>query len=369
MSNTITKRQLFFILVLTLTCYSVLVISKEMAETAGTGAWLTILATGLVFALATAVIVSLNNMFKGQMLFEYAPSLVTKPVTYVLSIYYVLYNVFILVLLVVDSFRLLQADFFPKTPLWAFPLLGLPVFCYIAHKGVTNVARLAEIIGVVFLITGIFVHILMATEGKINRIMPFFNPQEIGRYIEGFKSSIFPFLGIDVLLVFPLAQKNAKKSVKTAFLTLMFIALLYILIVETSIMKLGINDIVHFEDALIVAIRDTAPPFMEIIARLDILYLTAGFAGLFVGISIIMTTITEYLHRMLPKLSRLTVVIALGGFTYALSLLVGGIKGYEEFSTTLGTILGLFSAFVIPFVLFIIAKAKKKNQKGGKNAG
>ena len=369
MTNTITKRQLFFILFLTLTCYTVVGIAKEMAETAGSGAWLTILATGLVFALGASVIVSLNNMFKGQMLFEYAPSLVTKPVTYMLSIYYVLYFLFILVFLITGFSKLLKADFFPETPLWSFPLLGLPVFCYIAHKGVTNVARLAEIVGLIFFLTGTFVHILMATEGEVNRILPFFNPQEIGRYIEGFKSSIFPFLGIEVLLAFPLAQKSAKKSVKTAFLTLMFIALFYIMVVETSIMKLGLNDIVFYQDALIVAIRDTAPPFMEIIARLDILYLTAGFAGLFVGISIVMTTITEYLHRMLPKLSRMTVVIALGVVTYALFMLASGIKGYEEFSATLGTFVGLFSAFAIPLVLLIIAKAKMKNQKGDKNAG
>jgi spore germination protein len=369
LTNTITNRQLFFILAVTLTCYSVVVISKEMAEKAGTGAWLTILATSLVFALAAGVIVSLNNMFQGQMLFDYAPTLVTKPVTYMLSIYYVLYFMFILVFLITGFSKLLRADFFPKSPLWSFPLLGLPVFCYIAHKGVTNVARLAEIIGAAFLVTGTFVHIVMATEGEVNRILPLFNPQKIGRYIEGFKSSIFPFLGIEVLLAFPLAQKKGKKPVRTAILALMTVALFYILIVETSIMKLGLNDIVHYKDALIVAIRDTAPAFMEIIARLDILYLTVGFAGLFVGISIVMTAITEYLHRMLPKLSRLAVVIALGVVTYALFLLVSGIKRYEAFSTTLGTYLGLFGAIVIPLVLFIIAKAKKNNQKGGKNAG
>ncbi len=229
--------------------------------------------------------------------------------------------------------------------------------------------RLAEIIGVLFLITGTFVHIAMATEGDVNRILPLFNPQEIEQYIEGFKASIFPFLGIEVLLVFPLAKKKGKKPVRTTIFALTTITLFYILVVETSIMKLGLNDIVHYKDALIVAIRDTEPPFMEIIARLDLLYLTVGFAGLFIGISIVMTTITEYVHRLLPTLSRLAVVIALGVVTYALFLIVSGIKGYEDFAVTLGTYLGLFGTFVIPLVLFMIAKAKKKNQKEGKNAG
>lgn len=369
MTNTITKRQLFFILFLTLTCFSVVGISKEMAEASGTGAWLTILFTGLVFALGASVIVSLNNTFHGQMVFEYAPSLITKPLTHLIAIYYVVYFMLILVFLITGFSKLLRTDFFPKTPLWAIPLFGLPVFCYIAYQGVTNVARLAGIIGAVFLFVGIFTHILMAIEGRGDEILPLFNAQEIGKYINGFKSSIFPFLGIEVLLVFPLTQKHAKKSVKTVFLALIAITLFYIFVVETSIMKLGLNDIIHYEDALIVAIRDTAVPFLEIIARLDILYLTVGFAGLFVGISIVITTITEYLHRMLPKLSRFSIVIALGVVTYVLFLLVSGIKGYEDFSKALGTYLGLIGAFVIPLVLFIIAKAKRKKQKGGRNAG
>ena len=368
MSNTITNRQLFFMLFLTLTCFSVVVISKEMAQSAGAGAWLTIIVTALVFALGTAVIVSLNNMFQGKMLFDYAPSLVTKPVTYLLSIYYVIYFMFILVFLVTGFSKLLNTDFFPKTPLWAFPLVGIPVFCYIAYKGVTNVARLTEIIGAVFLFTALFIHILMLTEGKVNRILPLFNPKEVSRYIEGFKYSIFPFLGVETLLIIPFTKKSGKKAVRTGVLALLAVGLFYVLVIESCIMKLGLHDIINYNDALIVAIRDTAPPFLEIVARLDILYLTVGFGGLFVGISIVMLAIVEYLCRIFKQMSRIAVVIAVGAVAYGLFLLAAGVKGFEKFGETLGTYAGLFSAFAIPITLLIIAKAKKRNAKGDSHA-
>lgn len=368
MENTITNRQIFFILLLTLTCYSVVPISKDMAEAAGTGAWIPILATTLVFALGAACVGYLGNKYRGKAMLDYAPSLITKPGAYALALFYILYFMFIAVFLVTEFSKLLREDFFPKTPVWSFALLGIPLFCFIAYKGVTNTARMAEIIGIVFIFTAVFVHILMVTEGRVNRILPLFNPEETGRYITGIKNSVFPFLGMEVLFVLPFSPKIAKKPVRTAFLSVISIGLFYVFIVESSIMKLGINDIINYDDALIVAIRDTSPQFLEIIARLDILYLTVGFGGIFIGISIVMLAIVEYLCRVFKRISRLVIVISLGAAVYAFFLVASGIKGYEDFTVELGTYIGLVASIIAPLVLFIIAKARKKNEKAGGNA-
>lgn len=368
MENTITNRQIFFILLLTLTCYTAVSISKVMAEAAGTGAWLTILATTLVFALAAACVVYVSNKYRGQMLLSYAPSLITKPGAYVLAFFYIIYFLFIVVLLVTDFSKLLVADFFPRTPVWAFSLLGIPLFSYIAYKGVRNTARMAEIIGIVFIFTAVFVHILMVAEGRVNRILPLFNPEETGRYIAAIEKSIFSFLGIEVLFVFPLSPQITKKPVRTAFLSLVAVGLFYVLVVESCIMKLGIHDVKNYNDALVVAIRDTSPQFLEIISRLDILYLTVGFAGIFTGISIAILAVVEYVCRIFRNVSRLAVVISVGAATFALSIIAEGIKGYEEFAEGLGTYLGIFAALVVPFTLFIITKFKNKNKKAGGNA-
>ncbi len=367
MTNTITSRQMFFILLMTLTSYSIVVIAKDMAASAGTGAWLVILITAFVFGLAAMAVAKLGQMHQGQSLFEYAPKLVGKPGAYLLSLYYIAYLFFILVFLIFSLSRLLHFDFFPQSPTWSFPLIGLPVFCYVAYKGVTNVARLAEIVGIVFFITATLVHIIMAAEGDIERILPLFNAGEVGSYMKGFQYSVFPFLGIEVLLVMPFT-KGAKKPIKTAFISLLIIGIFYVLIVDSSIMKLGIHSIVNYRDALIVAIRDTSPRALEIVSRLDILYLTIGFGGLFVGISIVLLVIVEYICRMLPKVKRLIVVCAVGVTAYVATFIVSGIRGYEQFTVQTGTFLGLISTIGIPFVLLIIA-AVKMRKEGAKNAG
>lgn len=368
MTNSITNRQMFFILMLTLTSYSIVVIAKDMAMSAGTGAWLVILLTALVFGAAGCALVRLGNMFEGQTLFDYAPSLISRPGAYMLCLYYVAYLLFILVFLVLELSHLLRLDFFPRSPEWSFLLLGLPVFCYVAYKGVTNVARLAEIVGIVFFVTALIVHVLMVLEGRVSRILPLFNAAEIGQYLNGFKSSVFPFLGCEVLMVVPFTRKNGKKSVRAVFLTLLVIGVFYVFVVESTIMKIGINDIVNYKDALIVAIRDTSPQALEIVSRLDILYLTIGFGGLFVGISIVMLTIVEYLCRIFKNVSRLAVVAAVGAATYVLFLVAGGFQGFETFATEVGTYIGLFSSIVVPCGLLIIAKIKKLGGKAGSHA-
>jgi hypothetical protein len=119
-------------------------------------------------------------MHEGQMLFDYAPSLITRSGAYILILFYVAYFLFVVVSLLYGLTRLLHYDFFPKTPQWAFPLAGLPVFCYVAYKGITNVARLSELVGIVFLTVGLLVHLLMAIEGRFSRILPLIDPVKLG---------------------------------------------------------------------------------------------------------------------------------------------------------------------------------------------
>ena len=366
--NSITNRQLVMLLIMTLTCYTVIVIPKVMAQTAGTGSWLTLIVAALIFGLAAVMIVSINSKFQGKMLFDYGPQLIGKTGTYIVVIFYVLYFMFILAYLITMKAKLLEAEFFPDTPLWAFPFIGIPVFGYIANKGITNAARLSELIGIVFIVSAMFVHVLMITQGKFSRILPVFNASEIGNYATGLKSAIFPFLGIEVLLAVPLTKVNGKRVKRTAFFTVLSIGLFYILVVESCIMKVGIHDIVNYDDPLIVAIRDTAPKFMDVFTRLDILYLTIGFGAIFVGVSIVMAVIVEYLCKIFKKVKRQIVVISVAILTYVQFFIVKDIAHYDEFVTEFATYLGLVAAFLIPSVLFILTKTKRKKVKGKKDA-
>lgn len=356
-----------FIFVLMLTSYSVIILPKYMATSAGTGAWIVLLVASVIFGLFAMVIVSLNNMFHGKTLFEYAPQLITKPGAYLITALYVLYFFSIIVILVDQQAVFLKTSFLPKSPEWAFPLFGIPLYCYIASKGITTMARLCELVGIVFVFTAVAVHIIMFFEGDVSRILPLFNADDIGDYAEGFTKAVTPFLPISLLFAIPFTQKN-KAAKKTAFFTLVGIGLFYILIVYTTIMMIGLSSIAHYDDALIVAIRNMEPKYLRVVARLDILYMTVGFAGLFMGISILMTLVTDFLCRMLSGVKRIKIVIALGIVTFATFLVVIGIEGFEQFADEAETFIGVVLCMVVPTALLIIAKLKNSGKKNKKNS-
>lgn len=330
-----------------------------MAESAGTGSWVTLLVTAIVFAVFAVIIISLNNMHKGMMLFEYSKELVGAPVTYAISIFYVFYFVLMAVFLVNRMSALLKSDFFPKTPLIAMAAISIPIFCYIGFKGIKVLARMCEFVGLVFIITSLAVHVFMLTQGNLDNIRPVFNSAEIGNYAGAMKDAAFPFLGIEILLIIPMSQANDKHCVKTAFFTLIAIGLFYVLIVQSCVMKLGIHNILVHNDSIIKAIRDISFPNLNFFERMDIIFLTIGFMGLYLGISVLFTSMTEHLSKMIPKAKRPVIVIAVGVSVFVLTVVSNMYSGFPKLVTQVGLYLGIATCAVIPTILLIVAKIKK----------
>ena len=135
---------------------------------------------------------------------------------------------------------------------------------------------------------------------------------------------------------------------------------------KAAIMKLGLYDIVNYNDALVVAVRDTTLE-IELLERMDIIYLTIGFAGIFMSISIVILIITEIICRIFKKISRKWTVAGIGMVVYAVFYIVKEIKGYVDFATAIGTITGIAASIVIPIVLLIIAKLKKPTKRVEEN--
>lgn len=87
MINSVTNRQMVFIIFLTLSTYTTIDLPKVMAETAGRSSWIPILIVSLIFALAATIITKLNNMYQNKVLFDYGQEIVGKFFTYLIIFY------------------------------------------------------------------------------------------------------------------------------------------------------------------------------------------------------------------------------------------------------------------------------------------
>lgn len=364
MPNSITNRQLFFILYLTITAYSMIDLPKNMAQTAGKNSWIAIILTSIVFAFAIIIIAKLNNMFQGQVFFDYSQEIVGKFFAYALGIYFVINFLFVAVYLKIKISGLIKSNFLPKTPSVVVLIAGIILFAFVAYKGITNVARLFEIYGLLVLIVILLLSILMLTQGMSFNVMPLFIKYEVKGFPDAFRYLIPAFSGIEILLIIPFTAKN-KKAPKVAFFSVLAIGLIYVLIVESTIKILGLNNTRCLNDSFIEAMRLIEMPLIE---RADIFYLTFGLAGLFSGMIIVFTGIVEFSCKIFSKAKRIVIVIIVAILLFVLSLCAMKINIIGDIYKKIWIYMVICSGIFIPSIVFIIAKIRKyprKDNDGG----
>jgi len=354
-TNSITNRQMFFIIFISLTTYTTIDLPKTMAQGAGRSSWIPIIVTSLIFGVAAIIITKLNNMFLGEVFFDYSQKIVGKFFAYVIACYFILYHLLIGVYLKLKLVGLVTSNFLPKTPHFLLLLFGIALFAYVSYKGITNIARMLEIYGVAFLIITVGICALMLVGGTKYNILPFFTVSEISGYAKTMRDLIVPFSGIEVLFIIPFTVNN-KTATKTAFITLLFIGLFYVLIVESSIMILGINNTILLNDSFIEAVKITNVPIIE---RLDIFYLTFGLASLFSGMIIVFTTVVEFTCKIFSKVKRHIVVISVGFGFFILCMFGSKINDMETVYEKFAYYFVLISSLVIPITVYVLAKIKK----------
>jgi spore germination protein len=296
-------------------------------------------------------------MFLGKVFFDYSREVIGKFFTYVIAIYFILYFLLLGVYLSLKGSGILKSNFLPKTPDSVTIFLGLALFAFVSYKGITNIARLFELYGISFLVITLGICALMISAGDKYNILPFFNPDEMKEYAKTMKDLIIPFGGLEVLFIIPFTAKN-KKAPVAAFFSVLFIGLFYVLIVESTILTLGINNTILVNDSFIEAIKITEAPVIE---RPDILFLIIGLTSLFSGTIIVFSAIVEYVCKIFSKVKRLYIVLAILIISYTLCIAASGIKDVEEKFESFAFYLVSISCFLIPIIILICAKVKKRN--------
>ncbi len=301
------------------------------------------------------LITCLNNMYPGKVFFDYSQEIAGKFLSYLAAIYFALFFLAIGIYEKLVMLSLFKSNFLPNTPEFVILFFAISLACYVSYKGVTNIARMFELYGVIFIVVTVGICVLMLTQGTVENILPFYNPNETSNSWKAIKGFITSYSGIEVLLIVPFTMVN-KNAPKIAFTALLFIGLLYVLVVESTIMSLGINNTIIYNDSFIEAIKVTEMPVLE---RVDLFYLTFGLISLFAGLILAFTAAVEFSCRVFPKAKRLVIVASLGVLSYASCLIAMGIKNIDDIIDKHITYPILVSSLFIPVLYFVIAKIKK----------
>ena len=362
MPNTITNRQMFLILFMTISISSV-EIPKVAAQSVGRSGWVTILLTALLFSAVAYLWARLNSLHQEKMLYDYSKELVGSVGAYFLGVYFAQYFITMFVAMGLSMSNLLQVNFLPKTPPWVTSLALLPVIGFIANKGVTNTARLVEIYSAILIVTALTVNIIMLMQGDTYYILPLFNAAETGTILSSVKEFIFSFLGVEVLAMIPFTKKTSPKAGFTAVAAILLVGMWYVLNTEACIMMIGVDEVVHYNFPWIMAFRQVEIPLLKVFQRIDLMFVPVGFIGVFAGMSVIYLGIVEFMCRMLPKVKRYWVVMAVGAVIFLIEVILTGINNIQSIMKNYLTYSGVFIAAIVPLVLLILTKVKNHGRK------
>ncbi len=353
-ANSITNRQLFFILLMTLTSNVTVTLPNISATAFGRSGWIPILTVSLFTGIAVVFIVKLNNMNRGKVFFDYSKQIVGKFISYAISIYYLFYFFIISVFLNYRLDGLIKTQLLQDTPSYALLMLSIPLMAYGAYKGITNLARLFEIIGIIFIAVTVLLSFVMLTQGMNYNVLPLYHPKEAKQFLPEFWQILTPFGGIEALFIIPFTQIN-KKASKVGFLTLLFIGLFYVLIVESTIMILGINNTILLSQAQFEGMKLIKIP---VIQRADLLFVISNLTGELAGMFISFICVLEFACKLCPKCRRNVMAIIIGVFSFAATLLTFRINNMADIFKKYIPYLIMLAAFIIPSAVFLIAKIK-----------
>lgn len=363
MNEYITNKQLAFIIFGALIGYGVMTSPKQVAENAGTGGWISILLATVVAVLLTYVITYLGYHHKNKTLYEYSKILTGKYISTVIKAIYIIYFFVVFSMLTRISSEVIKLTLLIKTPVWVFTFLFLLTAYFGLLKGIRPIARLCEIYGIIVILVASLVHLIIFTQGEILNLKPFFVIEDLNAYIKTTMVTIVPFLGIEILMLIPFHEKENNKTVFSYTLGATgLIGIFYILIVESCISIMGVEEIIFYEDALFATIRRVDVEFLQLFRRLDAFFIIPWIMTLVCTIILFAYGTVSLMSKCCVKVPYrlLLLLVLIAGFITA--QIPNTIEQIQQILNIIGYA-GLITAGFIPLSLFILTKVRKGEKR------
>lgn len=362
MNKFVTNRQISLMVFSIIVGYTVKTIPRDIAEKAGTGSWMVLLMGTSIFILITYIITFLQYVYEGKTIYEYGKQLIGKVITYLFLALYLIYFFIYFTMLTRGFIEALKTDTLSKTPVVYISILFYIVLGYSIIKGINAIGRVCEIYAPIFIVGYILIFLMLITQGRLVNIRPLFVTGDIMKYFKALPGTISPFLGAEILLFIPISQSENKNVFKYTMLTILFIGIFYIYIVEAVISVVGTELVVNLKSPVLSVLRGVDIYSLEFIRRLDGIYIIFRIMNLFCGMSLMGYGVVVTTNKIFKKIKYNFLVIMI----IFISIIVSQIPNTTfkvELIIKYNSYLGIVLVLVIPVILFIITKVKKYDKK------
>lgn len=271
MNTTITRWQLFFVIIKTQIGIGLLSLPSEIQGSAKGDAWISVLVAGCAIQLLLLVYGGLMKRFPGDTLSQMTRRMFGNYAGLALNV--ICFVFFILIAAYACSLyvHLIRTWLLPLTPVWVLLLMIIATSVYLALENIRVIARFFVLASVLFVILILISLLTFTNEMHISNVLPI-GQSGMMQVFQGSEKTFFSMLGFEVMLYFfPAVEKQPKGVLKIALLANGFVTLFYTYFVFICLISYSTNALAQVNEPVLFLFKGLA---YQLLDRLDLIFLS-----------------------------------------------------------------------------------------------
>ncbi|BFT69456.1 GerAB/ArcD/ProY family transporter [Paenibacillus sp. P36] len=359
MNISITRSQLFFLIIKTQIGIGLLSLPSKIQSSANGDAWISVLIAGSIIQLLLFIYWRLLRKFPDLTLSGITVELFGSYIGKGINIIYYVFFIFIAAYATTLYVQLVHTWMLTYTPSWVLEFLIIGTGVYLAHENLRVIARFFVLTSVLFGCLILLSFFNFTNEMHITNILPI-GQSGIEQMLKGSEKTFFSMLGFEVILYFfTQVQNNSKGLIRIISLANCFVTLFYAYFVFICVIGFSPKALGQINEPVLYIFKGLT---YQVFDRLDLIFLTIWFIPM-------TATIVSYLCMAGKSLSAnqnsyRRLVWFSGVLVFILGWCLSTLEKIDSFGKWLEY--GYFIIItVIPLLLWMVSCLRKKNKEVG----
>jgi len=268
---TITKFQLFFVLIQSQIGIGLLSLPNVVSKSAEGDGWISIILAGVLIQGLLVIYYLLLKKYPNDTLAKINQKILGhmfgKVVNFILYIYFILAGSVSLILTV----KTINAYLLVETPGWVISFLILSVCIYLAISDLRIIARFFVLVSSLLILLGILIVLSLFIPKEIHFILPIWDAG-VKNILVGSNGALHSMLGFEMLLfIFPYVIQNSKGVLKTITFSNLFVISFYTIITFICLITFSADQLQQIKDPVLYLFRGLSSKTFN---RLDFIFLS-----------------------------------------------------------------------------------------------
>ena len=216
-----------------------IVVSSFVSSVLGTESWMAGITGAICFLPSVLIYCALTKKYPGKGLFQMNEAVFGSAVGRVLSMLYLLFFISMCALNILEATNFLSYFIMPKTPMITIALTIALGCIYCVKNGITPLARIAPIFGIVSVASVLFNSLTSLSNADANFLLPLFDHQLLDYVQATHVSTSIPY-GESIVLLMLIPDLGQKANIIKSYLAVIaFTAFIMILVHVRETISLG----------------------------------------------------------------------------------------------------------------------------------